>query len=329
VRVLISGGSGFVGLAIANAVAASGGTPIIFADRAPPARFLAAAASDGAPVTVHIGDIRSAEDVTAAVQATSPTHVVHAAALTPAPRTEGAIAARVLDVNVTGTAVLMNTVAGRVQSVVSLSSIAVYGDTLPADSPLAESHAPMPAGIYGISKLSGELVARHIADRSGTKLSVVRVGPVFGPFEYETGVRDLMSPHLQMLRLARKGQAAVLPWRLAADWIYSADVGAGVLAMLNREGRGFEVFNLSGTATDLRQWGDLLGKHVAGASWRLAGVGEEANVAYGIGEERALLDNRKIASAGFQPAFSIDEAANHFLGWMERHTLDVSPASDV
>ena len=40
----------------------------------------------------------------------------------------------------------------------------------------------------------------------------MRLGSVYGPFEYETGLRDVMTPHLQMVRAARKSDPARLAW---------------------------------------------------------------------------------------------------------------------
>ena len=163
------------------------------------------------------------------------------------------------------------------------------------------------------------MVVQYLARRTGLTLTTVRSGPVFGPFEYETGVRSMMSPHLQMLRLAKSGVPAILSWRLAADWIYSTDMASGIVWLLSHPERAEGIFNLSGrSVTDLRQWGYLLARHFEGWNWRVADKEESANVTYGISEERAPLDNTRIADLGFTPAFDLPDAARHMLNWSER-----------
>jgi nucleoside-diphosphate-sugar epimerase len=231
-----------------------------------------------------------------------------------------------MDVNVTGTANLMTVAAGRVEAVVHLSSIAVYGDIPPEGGAVDEDHATAPTSLYGVSKLGAEMAARCIARQAGLKLTVLRCGPVFGPFEYETGLRDMMSPHLQMLRLARRRETAVLAWRLAADWIYSRDVAAAVVQRLATSEQPEALFNLSGSdVTDLTQWGDLLARRYAGWTWRLAAAHESPNVVYGFASRRAALDNARIAAAGFRPAFDLPRAAAHFIDWADRHDGALQP----
>jgi len=49
----------------------------------------------------------------------------------------------------------------------------------------------------------------------------------------DTGVRDMLSPYLQVARLALRGEPAILPvaepWR---DWIYAVDAAEALVALL-------------------------------------------------------------------------------------------------
>jgi nucleoside-diphosphate-sugar epimerase len=312
-RVMITGGTGFVGLAVAEAVLAQGDTAILVADRPAPPAYLAALGGD---IVWHQADLRDPAALAAAFAATRPTHVVHGAALTPAPEQERAAADALVAVNVGGTARLLQAAAG-VARVVLLSSVSAYGPA-PADQLLTEDRPPAPATLYGISKFAAEMVARRLAALLGLDLVIARLGPVFGPFEYETGVRGLMSPHLQMLRQAMAGTPSVLPWRLAADWIFSRDIGAGVVALLRAElAAAPALFNLgSGVVTDLPAWAAAIAPAFPGWSWR---IGEPPTIRYGLTEARAPMDTARLAAAGFRARHDLAEAAAASIAWYRRH----------
>ena len=76
--------------------------------------------------------------------------------------------------------------------------------------------------LYGLTKRAAETILPRIAVTQGVNFTAARLGSVYGPWEYATGVRDTLSPMLQVLECARAGREAVLgpPWR--GDYIYSA-----------------------------------------------------------------------------------------------------------
>ncbi len=309
---MITGGTGFIGLAVAEAVLARGGVPVLLADRPAPPALMAALGGDVAWLRV---DIRDEAAVTAAFAEVRPTHVVHGAALTPAPEQEVAVADALLAVNVGGTARVVQAAAAAAR-VVLLSSVAAYG-AVPEGRAVTEDHPLSPGGLYGISKMAAELVARRLAERLGIDLVIARLGPAFGPFEYETGHRGVMSPHLQMLRHAVACRPSVLPWRLSADWVFSRDVADGVVALL-RGGLPAEprAFNLgSGVVTDLGAWGALLARAFPGWTWRLAEAGEPANVRYGLAAPRAPMDVSRLAASGIRARYDLAAAAADYVPW--------------
>ncbi len=324
-RVLITGGSGFVGLAVAEAVLQQGSVPILLADRPPPPRLYAAL---GTEVAVRLADIRDAAAVASVIREAAPTHVVHGAALTPSPDTEVDVAEALLAVNLGGTATLLKQVAAAgISRVLLLSSGAVYG---PVDAgsvmTLQEDRVPAPVTLYGISKFAGEMVAARLAEQLGLDLVIARLGPVYGPFEHGTGVRPLMSPHLQLLCDAAAGRTSILPWRLAADWVYSRDVAQGILGLLRLklgEQRAVEtpVFNVgSGTISDLLGWAAALSPHFPNWTCHTAGPDESPTVRYGLGKPRPPLDVLRIRRlTDYSSMFDQASSASDYLNWFNRH----------
>lgn len=315
-RLLITGGSGFVGLALARAALDDGWRVGLFADRPPPPalRHLAG----GEALDLQVGDVRRPADVAAAISAFAPTHVVHGAALTPAPDREAEVGADLMAVNVAGTAAVVHAAAkAKAARVVVLSSNGVYGVEDPAEGPLDEARPSEALDLYGISKAVAERVAGRMAALSGIEVVVTRLGSLFGPFEYESGVRPVMSPQLQMMRAAYEGRPAILGWPMRYDWIYVRDATRGILTALTAPGIAGGTFNIgSGTRTDLLAWGALLARHFPNWTCSLAGEGAVPNIAYRMNHERPSLAVARFAAAtGYRAAFDQAAAAEDFVAW--------------
>ncbi|WP_187640359.1 NAD(P)-dependent oxidoreductase [Bosea sp. F3-2] len=319
-KVLITGGSGFVGLALAERLLADSAEICLFSAAAPPAALAQRLACD----RLHIvtGDVRSAAELDAALAASGATHLVHAAAITPGPERELREARAILDVNIGGTVnAVERAAAAGLTRVVVLSSVAVYGFAPPAASGLYEEagSAPAPTALYGISKLAAEQTALRLGALYGLDIRVVRLGPVFGPWEYATGLRDALSPHRQILAAARIGVAVVLPRPMRADWLYSRDVGAGLAALLRTSALNHALYNLgAGRISDLPEWCAALGRAGLTADWRLAREGEQPDIRYNLAQDRAALATSRIeADTGFRPGSDLFAQATDYLGWAD------------
>lgn len=316
--VLITGGSGFVGLALAEKLLADGAEVCLFSAAAPPAALAARVACDR--LRVVTGDVRSADALDAALALSGATHLVHAAAITPGPERELREARTILDVNIGGTVnAVERAAAAGLARVVVLSSVAVYGFSPPAASGLYEEagSAPAPATLYGISKLAAEQTALRLGALHGLDTRVARLGPVFGPWEYATGLRDAMSPHRQILAAARAGRSIVLPRTMRADWLYSRDAGAGLVALLRSDALTRTLYNLgAGRVSDLPQWCAALAQAGLPVDWRIAREGETPDIRYNLAQDRAALATGCIAAeAGFRPSADLVAQAVDYLDW--------------
>ena len=115
----------------------------------------------------------------------------------------------IVDVNVGGTQSILDACdASGVPRLVYVSSGAVYGDLTFVDAEeLVETTCVAPTGLYGITKLAGEQLVRRHGELHPLETITTRLSAVFGPWEYQTGVRDFMSPMLQLAAAARRGEA--------------------------------------------------------------------------------------------------------------------------
>ncbi|WP_342739425.1 NAD(P)-dependent oxidoreductase [Bradyrhizobium sp. B117] len=317
---LITGGAGFIGLALAEHLLAAGQRVVLFDLPAAPTELMARRELAGA---VYVsGDVTDEADLDAAL-ATAPIDcVIHAAAVTPNEQRERTDARRVVDVNVGGTVNLMERAIARggIRRIVVVSSVAVYGFSAPTVSGCFEeaiSH-PAPSALYGISKLAAEQAAIRIAHLHGCDTRIVRLGPVYGPWELPTPVRDALSPHHQVLQALQSGHEAVLPRAMRADWIYSRDAAAGIAAVAMGMALGHAVYHVGGGCmSDLQDWCRALSSRFPDFRWRCAEPGETAGIRYNLPVDRAPLSvARLLRDTGFNPAYPVDTAAADYLSWM-------------
>jgi nucleoside-diphosphate-sugar epimerase len=317
--ILITGGTGFVGLAVAEQVLREGGAAILFARKPPPDNLLRRLPAG--KLRIAVGDVRSAADLAAACRDDPIDEVIHLAAMTPGPERERADPQAILSVNVLGTAATLKAMADgpRPRRIVVMSSVAVYGfsSAAPAGAYGEDRTCPAPASLYGITKLAAEQTALRLGEVYGLDVRAIRLGPVFGPWEYATAVRDAMSPHRQVLEHAAAAIPVLLPRPMQADWIYSRDAARGILAVLRAPRLVHRVFNLGGAVvSDLVQWCTAVTAREPGLVWRVAAQGELPNVAYNLARDRAPLDNGRIVrEVAFHPRYLLPAAADDYLAW--------------
>jgi UDP-glucose 4-epimerase len=81
-----------------------------------------------------------------------------------------------------------------------------------------------PVSLYAITKFASEKVAARLAALWQTDFISVRLSAVFGPWERATGVRDTLSPLMQIFTAHAKQSAAHSGPPGVRDWIYAPDV---------------------------------------------------------------------------------------------------------
>ncbi len=217
--VALTGGTGFVGSHVADALLAAG-----FRVRALVRRLGDVAWLKGTATELVKGDVRNAATLPALVEGAAA--VVHAAGKTSARNEEAYMAA-----NAAGT----ENVAAAVRAlapgahVVLVSSQAAAGPGEGA-APVKASDAPRPVSSYGRSKLAGEEALR----RAGVPHTILRPCAVYGP--RETAIRDLFVA-------ASWGVVPVLAGgRPRIQLVYGPDVAAAVAGALARGPRGETFF---------------------------------------------------------------------------------------
>ena len=319
---LVTGGCGFVGINLAEALSAQGEQAVLF-DRNPlPLVAKQALQNAKIPPVVMTGDVRDKALLAKTMTDAGVQRVIHAAAITAGTTREAEQPGDIVEVNVKGTiSVLEAARAAGCSRVVCVSSGSAYGRTLDEAGPLHEEvSASRPETMYAITKLAAEATALRLGALWQLDVAAVRLGTVFGPWEFDTGVRDTLSLPLQLLRLALRGETAVLPVKeVRRDWVYSRDVAAGLAMAVKTRGE-HRLYHLAAGGNwkgSMPGWCETLKKVFPAFSWR---TGEQPNVSYHAEADRALMDTgRMAADFGFRARFGARDALADYLGWIRRN----------
>ena len=332
--ILVTGAAGFVALNVVEHLLGAG-RDVVGLDRIPLApRARRDFARLPGKLTLIGGSILSTADTRRALTIAPIEAVIHCAVITAGTARETADPETIVSVNIQGAVATLMAAARRgVKTFVYPSSGAIYGAAA-RDVALIDEDAlhPAPVTLYGLTKRAAETLLPRVAATHGMRFAAARLGSVYGPWEYATGVRDTLSPMLQALECARRGEAAVLapPWR--GDFIFSRDVADGLVRLADAERLSRVVYNLgSGRLGSAATWCQALAQAVPGFRWRLAAAGEVGNVDSFTGFHRGPMAIGKIArDTGYVPRWGFEAAAREWVGWMctdpKPLALDSDPA---
>jgi UDP-glucose 4-epimerase len=235
---LVTGGAGFIGSNIVEALARRGDRVRVL-DNFASGRRENLAGLNG--VDVIEGDLRDAETVRRAVRAVD--GVFHQAALRSVPRSvDDPLSSN--EVNVTGTlTLLMACREERVRRVVYASSSSVYGDD-PA-LPKVETLPTRPVSPYAVSKLAAEHYCGVFARLYGVETVSLRYFNVFGPRQNPESKYSAVIPRFLELALLGRPLEVHGDGEQSRDFTYIDNVVDANLRAMDTAGVSGEVFNVA------------------------------------------------------------------------------------
>lgn len=248
-KILVTGGAGFIGSHVAELFLAAGHEVVVLDN-------LSSGRRENVPVgaRLHEGDIRDPglgdwlrEERFAAID-----H--HAAQISvPASLEDPRLDA---EVNLVG---LVNLLEGGARAGVKRfiyigSGGAIYGDL--EHPPAAEDHPPLPRSPYAASKLAGEIYLDYFARERGLACVSLRYANVYGPRQIPQGEAGVAAIFMQALKEDRE-VVIYRPEGLAGgclrDYVYVGDCARANLAALTR-GEGAYNIGTGVTTSTLELW---------------------------------------------------------------------------
>jgi dTDP-glucose 4,6-dehydratase len=310
VRLLVTGGAGFIGSHYVRTVLSGDNAPeVVVLDKLTYAGNVANLAPVAQSPTLRfvegdILDVRLVDELMTGVDA-----VVHFAAESHVDRSILGAADFVMT-NVVGTQTLLDAaLRHRVGKFVHVSTDEVYGSI--EDGSWTEEQPVQPNSPYSASKASSDLLALAYTRTHGLDVSVTRCSNNYGPYQFPEKVIPLF-----VTNLLDGGRVPLYGDGLnVRDWLHVDDHVRGIQLVLEG-GRAGEVYNIGGgTELTNKELTDLL-VQACGATWDSVDHVEDRK-----GHDRRYsVDISKIASElGYEPTVPFEQGLTSTVEWYRGH----------
>ena len=293
-KILVTGGAGFIGSHLLQLLQGQQGVEVVVYDN------LSSGRREHVPKGIRLveGDVRDADGLVNLFASEAFDSVVHLAAQTMVPYSLSH-PEEDCQINLLGLINILECCRKyAVKHIVFSSSAAVYGDNL--NIPLHEEEKPMPTSAYGITKMASEHYLRMYHDLYGLNTTVLRFANVYGERQGAGGEGGVVSIFCKLLA-AGQGVTVFGNGEQTRDFVYAGDIAEALWRGSQLEGH--HVINISTQKeTSVNQ---LL------AAFKQA-VGREFPVQYAPIREgdifRSVLANgRCVELLGFCPAMNLQE----------------------
>jgi dTDP-glucose 4,6-dehydratase len=297
-RVLVTGGAGFIGSHFAKRLAA-GGDEVIVLDKLTYSGNRANL--EGAPVEFVEGDICDQNAVGEAGRRCEA--VVNFAAETHVDRSILG-AAEFIETDVFGTYVLLTWARDAGARLVQVSTDEVYGD-VPDGSSSGEDDALRPSSPYSASKAGGDLQVLAAVRTHGVDACVTRGANTYGPNQYPEKLIPLFVTN------ALDGEALPVygDGRQRREWLHVDDHCAAVEAVL-RNGAAGEAYNIGGE----EQENVAITRRILELTGADPGLVRHVDDRPGH-DRRYSLDDLKLRALGWRPQRALDDGLDATVAW--------------
>lgn len=315
--VLVTGGSGVVGLHVARELAERGEEVVAYSTSGAPPHAKLVLRELAGRVKFEQGDILDIERLRRVVDESNVEGIVHTAALT------GEVQARtrtreVFSVNVGGTVNVLEVARhAKMRRVVFLGSASEYGQRPGKTIGEDETH---PEGMYAETKFLGHRLGQRYRDVFGLDVITVRVSSAYGPNTRFNPLRKLVGNTLiaHLCRAVALGEAVALEGGgdYPRDWTYAADTAQGIgLAYLAKAPR-YTAYNVSaGRSYTLTDVVEAL-RRVAPEAQVTVGSGRWEDDPFQALNLRGPLDiTRAKEDLGYAPRYALEDGLREYIAW--------------
>ena len=322
-KVMITGGGGFIGSYITRQLLQDGHEVVIFDSFvnyiSPLESFYQVYLEkrfEGIKGEIQIirGDTRNKSEVYRAIRQCKPNRIIHLAAL-PIADLCNKHSEEALSSILNGTVNVLEAIrdVDRVDRFVYASSSMIYGDFQyhPAD----EEHPKNPKGVYGGTKLGGEILTEAFSRRFEIEYAIVRPSAVYGPTDVNRRVTQIFVEN------ALKGKPLILHGggHTQLDFTYVTDTACGFVLVTTKPEAANQIFNITrGEGRSLKDLADIIKSLIPGVTT----VEQEADV---FRPKRGALDISKAKKMlGYEPKYSLEEGMAKYVEFV-RDTGVIKP----
>ena len=296
-KVLVTGGAGFIGSHVVDRLIAHGHDPVIF-------DLNASTYHPPTEVKVVLGDIADRDTAWRAARGCDA--IIHLAAVADVSDVL-ADPVRSDRINVHGTQTILEAARhNEIERVVYGSTVWVYGNA-PVEGILdEESPLSLPAHFYTATKMAGEMYCRSYTHLYGLEHTILRFGIPYGPRARPAAVVP------SFVTRAQQGKALTIAGDglQTRQFVYVEDLADGVVAGL-QAGAANRIFNLVGTEeTSVRQIADTIRGLVAAVP---IVHGPERPVDVRV---PTISGARAAAELGWQPRVPFADGVGRYLDWL-------------
>ncbi len=305
-RILLTGGAGFIGSHLVHALLQQGDEVIVF-DCVPQPVLLDAVRSK---ITYIRGDASSEADLYRAVVNSRAQGIMHLGALMAGACEEDPLKA--LQVNFRSTQVLLDgaLVAG-ISKFFYMSSISIFDPR--AQEPVGEDAQRAPSNIYGLSKLASEQLACWYADNRQIDVRGIRPTWVWGP-NRTNGLTALYTNGL--INSFFSGQAVhVDNPEERGDWVYIHDTIKAIMLVWNESRVRQRFYTVCGGVHSLREVAHIVHGHFPDVELTFNESGKQSSPYATVFDDSPIRQD-----LGYKPAYSIDMAVADYISAVQDST---------
>ena len=318
-KIFITGGAGFIGAVLAKKLVDLGDEVVVYDSFV---NFISPFKSHYSDYVKHRfigyedkvkfirGDIRNKDRLLHALMDQKPDVVVQLAAL-PIATTSDDLTEEATEINLNGTINILEAIKHKasVKRFIYTSSSMIYGDFeyIPAD----EKHSTKPKGVYGATKLSGEILTKAFCKMYDKEFVIIRPSAVYGPTDANRRVSQIFVENAlagKPLILHNGGESRL-------DFTYIEDIADGFLLAIKKPEAANQIFNITrGEGRSLKELAEILKKHIPGLVIEFGEVKQDEKRpergALGIQKARDLL--------GYSPKYSLEEGIAKYVEFIKQ-----------
>ncbi|MDR1659837.1 MAG: NAD(P)-dependent oxidoreductase [Desulfovibrio sp.] len=298
-RILVTGGGGFIGVFLVRALLNQGDTVVVFDVAPQPACLM------GIPEVTYVrGDCGAEIDLRKAVCVHKIDGIFHCGALMGGEPSESN-PLEAFRVNFHSTQILLDAaVTFGVRRFFFMSSISIYDPRQP--EPVPQDGIMNPPNIYGQTKLASEHLMRWYAKNHGIDARGIRPSWVWGP-NRRHGMTALYTAGM-LNRIAAGGEVFIENPEERGDWLYIHDCIKAMLMLWNAKAPKERIYTVCGSVHTLREVAEIAAGHCRQATLVFSDE-ETALSPYAVHFD----DTPARRDFGWKPDFTIETAVKDYL----------------